>query len=165
MRTAPVTVACLALGAFAQGCAPDASGDLGDNPDLTLADALWAEMGDYTTWAFPAGRTETPEQSADHSNNYVRIYFNDTLNEWDGTGSAPEGAVAVKPAYEDETGDAVKAFTVMQKVADYDPDNGDWFWANYQADGTVGSVGQLTGCAGCHAASTTDFLYSLPEPS
>ena len=67
----------------------------------------------------------------------------------------------------------LKAVTIMVKVPGYDPDDQDWFWAKYKADGTLfanekkmelaGRVakGMPVGCISCHqSASGSDFVFS-----
>ncbi|MCK6529038.1 cytochrome P460 family protein [Myxococcota bacterium] len=143
------------------GCGPEGDGDPAD--DETLAAELWAAIADYDGWGTPAG-WEGPFQSA-HMDQWVGVYFDDALAGWDGTGAAPEDAIAVKEAYTDETGATIAGLTVMQKIAGYDPDGGDWFYAEYAPDGTVSAAGKVDMCIGCHEGASTDFLFSVQPPS
>jgi hypothetical protein len=93
---------------------------------------------------------------------YVVTWWDDALAAWDGTGEAPDGAVAVKDAFADEAGANIADITVMQKRAGYDPDNGDWFYAQYAPDGTPMASGAVAMCVGCHASAPTDYIYSDP---
>lgn len=130
--------------------------------DLAIADDLWASIQDYASWANPDGWDTTPVLSESHSGAYVVTWVDPTLEAWDGTGSAPEGAISVKEAFTDETGETLKNYTVMQKIAGYDSAHGDWFWAAFSPEGEVSMAGQVEGCYGCHEAGTDYLLLNRP---
>jgi hypothetical protein len=142
------------------------AGDLGEerSADDLLADEIWAEIADWTSWELPAGWTDTPVESATH-NGYVVTYFNDTLAGWDTTGDAPEGSISVKEGYASADSTELNNVMVMKKIPDYAPDAGDWFWATYAPDGEVKSSGSPSACTGCHAASPTDYVLAEPPPA
>lgn len=49
----------------------------------------------------------------------------------------------------------------MYKIAGYNPDGGDWYWAKYKADGTVEAAGQPKGCINCHRVQQdNDWLFT-----
>ena len=67
----------------------------------------------------------------------------------------------------------LKAVTVMLKREGYDPENNDWFWVKYKADGSLdknpkgmqlaGRVakGMPVGCIACHKAATGgDMIFN-----
>ena len=67
----------------------------------------------------------------------------------------------------------LKAVTVMLKRPGYDPDNKDWFWVKYKADGSLDTnpagmklagmiaKGKPKGCISCHtAAPGGDMVYN-----
>ena len=57
----------------------------------------------------------------------------------------------------------LKAVTVMLKRPGYDPETGDWFWAKYNADGSIAKEGKVAGCIGCHtAAINNDWIFTGP---
>lgn len=128
--------------------------------DAALTADLWTAIDGYDTWGRPAGWAATPVLSANHMGAYVIRYDDATLAAWSGTGEAPDGAISVKEEYSDEAGTTLTGITVMQKVAGYDPDHGDWFWAKYMPDGTVGMSGKVDMCYGCHAAAPQDYLHT-----
>ncbi len=134
----------------------------GQPSDEELAADLWAEIDGYDGWSLPEGWSETPTLSGSHSGAYVVTFLNDTLSGWDGSGVAPEGSVSVKEAYDDELGTTLTGLTVMKKIAGYDPDAGDWFWASYAPDGTVGAAGEVEMCTGCHTSAPSDYVYADP---
>ena len=77
-------------------------------------------------------------------------------------GTMPAGAIVVKENYMPDK--KLAAITVMYKVAGYNPEGGDWFWAKYTPDGKVeaeGKSGMADMCIGCHGkAKGNDFLYT-----
>ncbi len=74
----------------------------------------------------------------------------------------PDGAVIVKENY---TRDGRLAnLAVMWKVEGYNPEGGDWFWAEYTPDGRVLFEGKAALCIGCHARKkTSDWIFSGNE--
>lgn len=124
--------------------------------DQAMAEALWAEIGGYESWS-QLDPWVGIVASTDVHGDYVQIWANgaaaDTITAAAG-GDMPDGAITVKEGYSDESGSSVNAITVMKKVAGYDAANGDWFYARYDATGTVTAAGQaaIAGCAGCHAS-------------
>jgi len=61
----------------------------------------------------------------------------------------PNGAIVVKENYGKDA-KTLMAITPMYKVEGYNPEEGDWFWAKYKADGTVDKAGKVKGCIKCH---------------
>jgi hypothetical protein len=76
-------------------------------------------------------------------------------------GSFPDGSIIVKENYTPDG--ALDATTVMFKVAGYNPEHNDWFWAKVLADGTVEAEGQAEGCQACHSQER-DNDYIMTEP-
>lgn len=69
-------------------------------------------------------------------------------------------------------GDDLAAVTIgIKRAPGYDPDNEDWFWARYNADGSLFMIGETpaagavepepgAGCRGCHrSAADGDYIY------
>ena len=71
----------------------------------------------------------------------------------------PEGVILVKENYMPDG--QLAAITVMQKIAGFNPEGGDWSWAKYAPDGSVQASGQVGGCIGCHAQKkASDWIFS-----
>jgi hypothetical protein len=109
--------------------------------------------------------TPDPVVSEGHSNNWVGIFVDELAKETYLSAGAPypECAKIVKPVYSDGEGTSVRKLTVMVKMpAGYDPENGDWWYASYDATGTyVRKQGRLYECIFCHKqAVETDYLFS-----
>jgi hypothetical protein len=53
------------------------------------------------------------------------------------------------------------AVSVMYKVKGYNPEGGDWFWAQYDADFNILAEGKPKGCLDCHStASDNDYVFT-----
>jgi len=138
------------------GCAGDGLADMTDDE---IADEVWSEISGYESWGRFDGQSDVPVESDDHMGDFVLSYYDaDTLN-WDLSGSAPDGAVSVKEIYETADAEEPMALTVMRKIKGYDGDNGDWFYAMYNMDGTTAAQGKVEMCIGCHEKSTTDYIF------
>jgi len=149
-------------GGVTDGGGSDGGGTTGTFDDATLASELWTAIASYDGWSQPDGWSASPVLSSNHMGAYVVGYDNATLAAWDGTGSAPDGAIALKENFGDEAGTSLMNLTVMEKVSGYDADHGDWFWAEYNPDGTVVASGKVDMCYGCHSAAATDYLFADP---
>jgi len=124
--------------------------------DIAIAFEGWRE------WTLVTPR---PIVSEGHSNNWVSIYVGQLAKDIYLSASAPypECAKVVKPIYNDAEGKSVRKLTIMVKMAPgYDPENGDWWYASYDASGTiVREQGRLDDCIPCHKQATeTDYLIS-----
>ena len=74
-------------------------------------------------------------------------------------GSMPAGAIVVKENYMPDK--KLAAITVMYKVAGFNPEAGDWFWAKYAPDGKIEAEGKAAMCIGCHGQKKgNDFLFT-----
>lgn len=83
---------------------------------------------------------------------FYRVFINDALS------SAlplqaplvPAGGMIVKESY--NSSKEMTALYVMAKVPGYNPNAGDWYWANYTPDGKVIMEGKVGMCIDCHGA-------------
>lgn len=74
-------------------------------------------------------------------------------------GTMPADSIVVKENYMPDR--KLAAITVMYKVAGFNPEAADWFWAKYTPDGKVEKEGKVGGCIGCHGkANGNDFLFT-----
>jgi len=153
------------LVALAAGCGSK-GGDTGGDEDVAYAEAMWDEIAEYRSWGQLDGWSSTAVESGSHTGApWVVAYYDDALVSWNLSGDAPDGGTAVKEQWdtlEDSTTAEPALWTAMRKRAGYDPDNGDWFYAWYDGDGSVHSAGMVTLCQGCHAAATTDHVFGAP---
>ena len=92
---------------------------------------------------------------------FIKNYANDMVLTASGD-AYPYGSLIVKENYMPDT--TLAALTIMYKVKAYNPDDGDWFWAMYGADGSVQAEGKVQGCITCHRARKGQdyvFLHDL----
>lgn len=137
------------------------------NEDVQHAKALWTEIKNYSTWTVPEGFSGWQEGKSPHG--AVLRYF---VNDIAAGGLTKDGAVIIKENYSEESEDALKSVTVMEKRQGYDPETQNWFYVKYSPDGKVmknpqgvelaGLVGKGKGqgCVPCHAAAGgDDYLF------
>jgi len=124
-----------------------------------IALTLWAQLQDAGKWASPEGweakHPSTIESEGAHGD-YTRIRLNRPADGTIGGDILPGGILVTKDF--DEAGELLQ-WTVMKKIPGYDPDNSDWFWARYSAEGEVRVKGTLNDCIYCHL-NGTDLVYS-----
>jgi len=131
------------------------------SPTLTTDPAqLWnqLETAAYTSWDSAPGFEEQQPSTGPHGDS-VRIFVNDTVAAalTDPAQAAwPSGSIIVKDVY---TGDALTHIAVMQKTTT------GWYWAEYDATGSVLAQGLATpSCQTCHDEGSDGVRsFSLPE--
>ncbi len=122
------------------------------------ANALWtyiAKTSPYTTWSYWPDHQGMLEGRAPHAPLH-KVFVNKQALE---STSAPlqYGAIEVKENY--SPAHELKAITVMYKVKDYNPNDGDWFWVKYSPKGEPLKAGKPKGCIGCHGTrAANDFI-------
>lgn len=137
----------------------------------------------YTDWAFEPGVPEGFYTGNAPHGLILRTFINDITVEAVGSGADafPEGSILVKEnhlpgdidvesmenhaAVEGFEGD-ISDITYMVKVAGYNPEVGDWFWAKQTLEGEIIAAGQPDGCIGCHTqVADNDYVFdaSLSE--
>jgi hypothetical protein len=74
-------------------------------------------------------------------------------------GKFPDGAIIAQDNFSKNK--KLKFISVMYKVKGYNPQGGDWFWAQYKPDGRIDSQGKVDECIKCHAAQKgNDYVYT-----
>ncbi|MBF2054178.1 MAG: cytochrome P460 family protein [Candidatus Sericytochromatia bacterium] len=112
--------------------------------------------------SFPALNEEL-KRSGTHENMMVRTYLDPTAMAAFNSQSYPyaNGTEIVKQGHKTADG-PVEALFIMKKIAGYDPENGDWFYAMTNGDGMVGDKGRIQMCISCHGAvRSKDFVYGF----
>ncbi len=125
-------------------------------------DALWnyiSKVSPYTKWDFWPDHKDMQEGRAPHGPLHKVFVNKPALN----SKSAPlqYGAIEVKENY--SSSHKLKAITVMYKVKDYNPKDGDWFWAKYSASGETLKAGKPMGCIGCHSTRVANDFVLVHE--
>jgi hypothetical protein len=124
----------------------------------TDPDALWqyiTKESPYEKWEFWPDHQGMQPGRAPHGPLH-KVYVNDRAI------NSPKppvqyGSIAVKENYGKDK--ELKAITVMYKVAGYNSDAGDWFWAKYSPEGKADKFGKPAGCVGCHGTrAKNDFI-------
>lgn len=163
---AAVLLAVLAGGigeAWAQDPPPPNSTDRAFAVQLWQA-MTWARMvGDGATRSAPFKGGPTHTEVLEYLEQTVRVGF-------------VEGLAVVKKNYTDQNDKKVSvanvwrdpktymmSVTVMFRRRGYDPKNADWFWAEYEPNGTVTYAGKVEHCIVCHQPGKDYRFLPLPE--
>lgn len=144
---------------------PCSANPCGDNPCAAEANPCGAatDVGvDWTGWQSWTKVNDAAFPSKGHNAPWVNVYVSDA-DAYKAGGEMPEGFAAVKAVHKDAGGapGEVAMLTVMAKMSsDYDPDNGNWYYAAMSADGSKAmKEGKLEACSDCHT-SGDDYLFS-----
>lgn len=164
MNIMKLPVLCLVLLAFFTGLAipPAEGGDSAAMPSASAKD-LWSYLTkekyeqSFTLWP---GKGKLYKGTEPHGALLTTYVNKPALGAIQGKkGAMPAGAIVVKENYTPDKN--LAAVTVIYKVAGFNPEAGDWFWAKYAPDGRVLAEGKVAGCLGCHGkVKGNDYLFT-----
>lgn len=163
----------LLVAVFATGCVGELSFDPGDEGrtfgrtfDLHHAATLWERIAEHETWPTLGDREGFPPTSERHG--AIASVHTNAIASAD-PDALPVGSILVMRSLATAESTAPSSITVMQRVANFDPDHNDWFWAEFESDGTVafdeagaplaGAIDGDGGCIGCHADAGADLTF------
>ena len=131
-------------------------------------DDLFGEYSDNTDAFVLFPGTADMQQGYSPHGALVTILVNETAMNSIGAGDDvfDDGSYIIKENYTEDR--ELALYTNMIKVEGFNPEGGDWYWVQYDADGTVSTAGDGTPMAGavdscivCHAAvSDTDWVFT-----
>jgi len=121
----------------------------------------------YDQWGPFPGRTADLYEGESPHGAHLKLIGNRIARE--NAATLPLGSILIKENY-DEDKKTLLAITVMYRVKDFDPANGNWYWIKYLPDGKVATVttdkgttrllGRVKGCIECHkGAEGDDFAF------
>ncbi len=175
-RLSIATIAVIAVaGIWLTLDAPDRavaqSGARGGRPDnRPFEDQLWSYLKDarYENWAPVPGKSDGYSKGQSPHGAFLKMYLNRTA-----AGNPkvlPTGSIIIKENYGPDQ-KTLMAVTVMYRSKGYNPNGGDWYWAKYNANGTIAKMppamgsmriaGKAKGCIMCHGdgAEGKDFAF------
>ncbi len=134
--------------------------------DQERANEIWDEINGYQSWGQISEFSGIQPSNNAHGS-YVQVWINEIvesfLSDSSSSGQLPNGSLIVKEGYSDSNGSDVSKITIMKKIEGYDPNNNDWFWANYNPGGDLGGKnGREASCFNCHA-SGQDYILSTSQ--
>lgn len=130
---------------------------LGTPADQQRADSLWDQMQGHEQWGYFDAHPGMMEGNGPHGE-YVETRINAVAAR--DQADPPFGSILVKENYGSQDRSSLESYTVMQRVEGYDPENGDWFWARWSADGELTHAGKVGMCYDCHFdAQGDDFVF------
>lgn len=120
---------------------------------------LAAAVDGYDGWDQPAGWAGVVPSCDGTHGPFVQIWYNDIASADAAAGATAwsDGATLVKAVYDAVDGSPTK-LAAMTKAAGFDDKGGDWYWGDLAADGTINDEGAMSGCSGCHAGASTDYV-------
>lgn len=129
----------------------------GTEEDQSERATLWREISDHQQWGqFEKHPGRNPGKRPHGT--YVASYINDVAAS--DQANPPMGSIILKESYSTEDQATPNNTTVMKRIEGYDPDNGDWFWARFDAGGALTHSGKVGMCADCHFdAGSDDFVF------
>ena len=146
----------------------------GGEKDVEFANKLWKAMEGYENWLM---KSDVSMGASPHGQ-FVGLYYNMVNVDGKPYHVIVKDNFGGKDTILEIVSKSPKKYLVavtpmVQREAGYDPDNNDWFWVKYSADGTVdknpkgmalaGRVakGMETGCIACHMkAKDKDYLFT-----
>lgn len=136
--------------------------------DVSAAKQLWRDINGYQQWNSYPGLGGWQDGNSPHGK-VLKYFINQTAQR--SPANPRNGYIIIKENYGERNG-PLMAVTVMKKQRGYDPDNADWFWVKYNADGTIAknpagmqlagrvAKGMPKGCIACHGnAGGDDYLF------
>ena len=134
---------------------------------------LWKYLNDnkYRNWAPVPGESDDAYEGESPHGAYLKMYLNRKAA--GSPNDRPSGSISVKENFaKDKT--TLMAVTVMFKSYGFNEDGGDWYWAKYNANGTIAKTdkeagskrisGKVGKCIDCHGdAKGEDFVFFNDE--
>lgn len=124
----------------------------------------WLDTVQYRNWGPMPGQSAGAMPGQSPHGAVVRVYANR-----EAVDGLKNRAILIKENF-GEDGETLMAVTVMYRVKGYDPANGDWYWAKYDADGRPSRMnnmpvaGHVRNCMECHAgADGADLVFANDE--
>lgn len=121
--------------------------------DKALAEELWSEMTGYSDWnQHENWEGIKPSHDGTHGS-HVQIWLNDSslTSIQNQSSELSENSILVKEGYNNNTGSSLTGITVMKKIAGYNSNGGNWFWAKYKSNGSIENAGKISNCISCHS--------------
>jgi hypothetical protein len=104
----------------------------------------------YRSWSLWPGREKLSQGKAPHGR-YVTTYVNPAaLRSIESGAGMAFGSLIVTENYDDDK--KLAGLMVKLKIKGYNPAEGDWYWFQYDRQGTAVAEGRVDGCINCHRA-------------
>ena len=130
-------------------------------PSATALYTYIMKLDPYSQWELWPGKGKLYRGTEPHGS-FLTTYVNGRAY-----GSAqkktamPDGAIIVKENYTPDK--TLAALTVLYKIKGYNPEKGDWFWAQYEPNGKEVASGKIDSCIACHETrKDNDYIFTGP---
>jgi hypothetical protein len=145
-----------------------------DNPpssaDRAFGVQLWQAMqranlvGDAAVRTAPFRGGPTHTEVLEYLEQSLRVGFLDGLAVIKKNYTSQNGKTVSVAAVWADPKPYLMSITVMFRRRGYDPPRKDWFWAEYEPNGTVSFAGKVEHCIGCHEPAEGKDYRFLPVP-
>ena len=136
--------------------------------DQSFAKRLWQLMAGFSgedyrfSWHYIPGKPMGFYQGSQPHGALLRTFVNNAA--FDAikakAGKYPVGSVVIKDNHMPD-GKLDKITVMVKRLKGYDPEHGDWFWAEYTSTGKVEMAGKVQMCVACHAkVRPQDYVFS-----
>lgn len=149
-----------------QGSATRSGEDARPAPKQPFEQRFWdyLQSARYENWApFPGAGSDLEPGQSPHGD-FVKMFINRTAA--GASKELPHGSIIIKENY-DQDRKTLMAITVMYRGKGFDPQNRDWYWVKYEADGRVSEMngmqvsGKVSMCIECHKnAKGKDLVFA-----
>ena len=137
--------------------------------DKKFAEKFWNYLlsNNYKHWSPAPGKTADHFASqtgasgmqSPHGNN-VKVYINRTAAS--NPDSLPVGSVLIMENYREDK--SLETISVMYRTPGFNPSANDWFWVNYNADGSITSTERTAGLGSIGVAGIQQASAAAPLP-
>ncbi len=127
-------------------------------PDAEKLNEYIIKYNPYRTWSLWPGKGRL--YKAKEPLGLVTTFVNDTASySIKKKKGMADGSIIVTENYSADK--KFLALFVMYRIKGYNPDGGDWFWAQYAPDGKVEASGKVKACIECHASrKNNDYIFT-----
>ncbi len=155
----------------------------GNTEDISYAKSIWNALSQAHLVGYDSIQAVPYDGQSPHGKVLVTLDSEITVHNNQAGPNGDEGVVIIKRNYggsgitkktvADDPDKNLKAITVMFKRKGFDPEDKDWFWVKFKADGGIhtnpkgmvlaGKVakGMPKGCIACHSAAPGgDFVFN-----
>ena len=130
---------------------------LGTPEEQSTAVTLWDSIAGYQQWGSFEGHQGMQPGKNPHGE-FIQTFVNPIVAQH--PESPAFGSIIVKENYSSKQPESFNSITVMQRIAGFDAENNDWFWARYTPSGELTHSGKVEFCSDCHFdAGNDDFVF------
>jgi hypothetical protein len=132
-------------------------------PPRVVAADLWKDVEGYQKWWVLWPKTQPMHPGTAPHGAFLSTYVNEKGRRSVDWKEKPmlETTMILLESYDADR--HLVAVSLMRKVEGFNPDAGDWFWAEYGPNGGVRAEGKVEACIQCHGKQAeNDYIFTAP---